>query len=476
MNKHFDRHALLATAALAPNFDKSRTIVRILLDAGATHCQIVGGFVRDLLLGRTSKDIDIEVFGISYATVSQALGERYRVDLVGRSFGVVKIDNEIDVSLPRTESKRGVGHKGFDIEFDPEITPELAAARRAFTINAIALDINGTLIDPYGGEADLERGLIRATTPAFAEDPLRVMRGMQFAARFAFDVDPATVAMCRSLFAEYSTLSRERIWDEWSKWARHSKEPSRGLRFLQACGWLAAFPSLQEMVGTPQDPGWHPEGDVFEHTCYVCDAAACVADRNGLDPDQREILLFSALLHDVGKPTTTIRNKENRWAAPGHASAGGPLAYEFFEQLQGPQQLRDLVVPLVIEHMAHIANPTDQVPTDRQVRRLSTRLSPATMTQWEQLVEADASGRPPLPSRRPAQAWLESADRLNVASSQPAPLLLGRHVLAIGISPGPEVGDILKQAYEAQLDGHFNDANEACDWLRGNYSRRDDTL
>ena len=237
---------------MTSKLDKARAIAQQLRAAGATHCLLVGGYVRDHLLGIESKDLDIEVYGLSYAQIAEALRRHHRVDLVGRSFGVVKVGNEIDISLPRSESKTGVGHTGFAVTVDPKLTPREAAARRDFTINAMAMDFDGKIFDPFGGRVDLGRGLLRATSAAFQEDPLRVLRGMQFAARFGFDMDQETVEMCRGLRHEFQHLSAERIWEEWHKWATKARYPSKGLALLQSTGWTENFPVLHAMAETPQ--------------------------------------------------------------------------------------------------------------------------------------------------------------------------------------------------------------------------------
>ncbi len=444
--------------------DKAKKISELLYQSGARDCLMVGGYVRDRLMGIDSKDIDLEVYGLDYDEIVAALQDHFQVDLVGKSFGIVKIDNAIDVGIPRRENKQGIGHKGFDVKPDPGMSYKEAALRRDFTINSIALSFDDRIIDPYDGQGDIEKGILRATSPAFKEDPLRVLRGMQFAARLGFRMDADTIAMCREVSIEFPTLSKERIWEEWQKWTKGAY-PSRGLTVLQETGWLAQFPELAALPETPQEPQWHPEGDVFLHTGYVCDAAADIAQRENFTVKERTVLLFAALLHDAGKAETTEKGTEGRWVSPGHAEAGVKLAVNFFKSIKAPGWVVELVKPLVAEHMAHMSLPADEPPSDRAVRRLANRLSPANIRLWAALCEADASGRPPLPKNNPVSHWQAVAERLTLERSKPAAILMGRHLMDNGIKPGPHMGAILKSAYEAQLDGRFHDLNGALQWL-----------
>ena len=198
------------------------------------------------------------------------------------------------------------GHKGFEVHFDPDIAPREAASRRDFTINALMFDPRtGEYLDFFGGRKDLEKRLLRHTSAAFVEDPLRVLRGMQFAARFDLTPAPETVELCRSIVQTFPELAVERVGMEWFKWALMSRRPSAGLRFLQTTGWLRHFPEIEALVGTPQDPEWHPEGDVFTHTCHCCDALAELPGWQGANETTRQVLMFAVLAHDFAKPQTT---------------------------------------------------------------------------------------------------------------------------------------------------------------------------
>lgn len=443
---------------------KARAIAKRLTDEGAKHVFFVGGFVRDRLQNKVNKDVDLEVYGLNYAQISHAIGTSFgRVDLVGQQFGIIKVGNDIDVSIPRRENKRGLGHKDFDIFPDPTMTPEEAASRRDFTINSMAMDQNDNIFDPFNGKQDLENKVLRATSPAFREDPLRVLRGMQFAARFDMVMDEDTRTMCADMLHEFDTLSRERIWTEWQKWAK-GQYPLKGLRLLRETEWIRKFPDLAKMVGMPQDPEWHPEGDAWVHTKMVCDAAAEIADREGLESQDREILMFAALCHDLGKAYTTKKNEEGRWISPGHAEEGVPISKNFLKNIMAPAYLLEHVPPLVAEHMVHISF-KDAEPSKRVVRRLANRLAPATFKMWSHVCEADHSGRHPLPKGNPVVQWVEIAAELEVELDKPKPILMGRHLIERGVKPGREMGLVLNDAFEAQLDGEFDTIEGALEWL-----------
>jgi tRNA nucleotidyltransferase (CCA-adding enzyme) len=363
--------------------------------------------------------------------------------------------------VPRRDNKIGKGHKAFAVTLG-DLTPEEAAARRDFTMNSLAYDpFERALIDPYGGVRDLEAGILRHTSAAFAEDPLRVLRGMQFAARFRLRLAPETAELSRSMLPEAAALPIERIFEEWRKWALKGVEPSAGLWVLSETGWIALYPELEAMRDCPQEIEWHPEGDVFTHTGHVCDAAAAIAERDGLGAEERMVLLFAALTHDLGKPATT-EFIDGRLRSRGHAEAGVPLAEALLGRIGAWESITVRVLPLVREHLAHIALPLEP----RAVRRLALRLEPASVEQWGRLVEADHHGRPPLPPEAPAQPYVDLARELAVEQGRPQMILMGRHLLAEGWSPGPAIGQALRAAYEAQIEGAFDTVEGGLEWIK----------
>ncbi|HVS53242.1 MAG TPA: HD domain-containing protein [Opitutaceae bacterium] len=444
--------------------------------------RLVGGGVRDWLLGLAPKDFDVEVGGTDFESLHRALASFGSTDVVGRSFGVIKVRSrasgaEYDFSLPRRESKTGAGHRGFAVASDPALSDADAAARRDFTVNAIAVDpFTGALIDPHGGQRDLAQRVLRHTSAAFVEDPLRVLRAFQLAARFDFTLAPETAALCRSIAASFSELPVERVWGEWQKWAEKAERPSRGLAVLEETGWLQHFPEIAALRGTRQEPEWHPEGDVFTHTQHCLDALVALDEWKASEAPRRRLLMFAVLAHDFGKPATTAyaeRRGAMRWISPGHEAAGGPLAKNFLRRIGAPLELDLPVCALVVHHLAHHHGQTEF--TDTSVRRLARKLAPATIDDLALVMRADANGRPPLrsPEIHARIAELSARARtLQIEDAAPKPILFGRHLIELGLKPGPEFKPILDAAFEAQLDGAFADEAGGVAWLKGHLSSR----
>ena len=253
--------------------------------------------------------------------------------------------------------------------------------------------------------------------------------------------------------------------EEWFKWAQKSTVPSRGLRFLVETGWVEHFPEIAALAGTPQDPEWHPEGDVFTHTGHCLDALVTLPPFQQADATMRVIYALAVLAHDFAKPATTreeLRDGRLRIISPGHEAEGGPLTEKFLDRLAAPNAIRERVLPLVTNHLAHL-----QAITDRSVRRLAKRLEPATIDDLTVVITADQFGRPPRP-RVPSENLLllqQKAAELEVQASAPKPILLGRHLMELGMRPGPAFGQILHAAFDAQLEGTFLDLPKAWIWL-----------
>ena len=436
-------------------------IVKAIVAAGGRP-YLVGGAVRDQLLGVEPHDFDVEVFGLSAEQLTAVLAPFGAVRPVGASFGVLKLragDDEFDFSLPRTENKVGRGHRGFQANFDPMMTPRKAAERRHYTIGSMAIDlVTGERLDFFGGQADLQARILRATSKKFGEDPLRPLIGMQLASRFEMTVEEHTADKCYLLRGEYHDLPKDRIRDEWYKWATKSVKPSCGLVFLYDIGWDALYPELVALEGLEQDPQFHPEGDVFAHTCYAVDEAVRIADREGLTGDDRAVLVFAALCHDFGKVATTKRQGYGRITSYGHDYAGGEPTRRFLTSIGMPSSIIERVVPLVKEHMAHLNS-----STSKSVRRLSVRLAPASIKELLWVIEADHSARPPVLGGLPdnAQAIGNIAEAIGVQLEPPAPIVMGRHLIAWGMQPSPAFKPILDKAFRLQLDGAFKTADEA---------------
>ena len=426
---------------------------------------MVGGAVRDIVLGLPAKDVDVEVFGVPPQTLEREIGAKYAFDACGVSFGVLKIKHlDIDVSLPRRETKRGTGHKGFSVDSDPSLSISEAAERRDFTINALYLDpITGEFADPFGGRDDLSSGMLRHVSAKFSEDPLRVLRGMQFTARFGLSPAPETVELCRTMGME--GLPPERIFEEWRKLLLKGKAISAGLEFLRKTRWLRFFPELERLHGCPQDPSWHPEGDVWRHTCRCLDAFA--AERTGNDVEDL-IVGLAVLCHDFGKPDTTFFDESaGRLRSPGHDEAGVAPTLSFLRRLTAEERILVEVPPLVKCHMQPFSIWKSKAK-DSAVRRLAARVG--RIDRLVRVTRADKAGcgRPqPAAGCEDELRWLEeTARRLEIADSAPKPILQGRDLIAAGLKPSPRFGEILSRAYDAQLSGVFTDSAGAAEWLR----------
>jgi len=427
---------------------------------------LVGGCVRDLCRQQKAKDIDLEIYGLEADALLQLAQTFGHTEEVGKHFGVIKLWTkgiEIDLALPRTETKVASGHRGFDIKSNPQLSPEIASSRRDFTINAMMFDpLNGELLDFHHGQDDLKNNTLRHVSSAFSEDPLRVLRAMQFAARFKLTLAPETALLCSELNAEVKTLPDSRIWCEWQKWA-HAPHPSFGLQALKDSESLPElYPELQALTTCPQDPRWHPEGDAWVHTLQVCDQAALVSKREALNNETCEHLIFAALCHDLGKPSTSFTDEHGNIRSPNHSEAGFEPTASFLSHIAAPKRIAQYVHPLVHDHITHLCGE----PTSRAVRRLAHRLEPASIELWEMLVEADASGRAPSPPSRPALNWLKKAQELSNQKQKTPAIVNGHMLMELGIGSGKSMGVCIKAAYEAQLDGEFNDTTSANQWLK----------
>ena len=437
--------------------DQRRILLRVcnLIREAGGRAWLVGGSVRDSAAGLGTRDLDLEVFGLDADPLRDALAAEFELDLVGRSFGILKLKGTpIDVGLPRRETKLGSGHRGFEVETDPDLTLAEAAARRDYTMNAIYLDpLTDEVEDPFDGVGDLRRGLLRHTSPAFAEDPLRVLRGMQLAARFDLEAAPETIALCRTIDTE--GLARERIFDEWRKLLVLGRVPSRGLQFLQQTGWLRFFPELEALQGVVQDPEHHPEGDVWTHTLHCLDA---FADEQTGDPWEDLVVGLAVLCHDLGKPGTTRQEEDGRIRALGHEQTGLAATSRFLARLTDQRRLEQEILPLVAEHMRP-KQLYQQAASDAAVRRLAARVG--RIDRLVRVARADNFGRPPLPREFPAGDWLlDKAEALDVTVAAPAPLVQGRHLQMLGVEPGPDYGRILERCYQDQLDGHIQNLED----------------
>ena len=422
----------------------------------------VGGWVRDRLLGRDSKDIDLEVYGLEPDRLLDVLEAFGTVNTVGESFTVYKV-GPVDVALPRTESKRGRGHRGFVVTGDPHLPVEDAARRRDFTINAIAWDpFEDEYLDPFDGRGDLDRRVLRVVDPStFGDDSLRVLRAIQLAARFQLTIDETTTRICRATALD--DLPAERIWGEMEKLLLLSEQPSRGFELARELGVIdQLFPELQALVGCDQEPDWHPEGDVWVHTLLVIDQARTRID--DLERPQQVSVMLGAVCHDLGKPATTVFT-DGRIRSRNHEEAGVEPTLALLDRLNvhtmSGYDVRHQVIGLVAQHLKPgMWHKSTSAVGDGAFRRLAKKVDLELLAR---LATSDCLGRPG-PFDCSAMDWfLERARALGVEHAAPPPLLLGRHLLALGLAPGPHVGRILKAVYEQQLDGHVTTVDEGID-------------
>ena len=426
---------------------------------------IVGGWVRDRLLERPNKDIDIEVFGIPADRLRQLLETIGPVNTVGESFTVYKVA-DVDVSLPRVESKIGRGHRAFAVTGDPSLSTREAARRRDFTINAISLDpLTGACVDPFDGQADLARGILRAVDiDTFAEDSLRVLRGIQFAARFNFDLEPRTRQLMKGLALD--DLPAERIWGEIEKLLLQAERPSVGFTLALDLGVIdRLFPELKALVACPQEPEWHPEGDVWVHTLLVIDQARQRID--DLDHPRKVTVMLGAVCHDVGKPPTTAVI-DGRIRSMEHEQAGLEPAGALLDRLNihtiGGFDVRAQVLGIVAHHLKPLAFFKSATPVgDGAFRRLAQKVDLELLAR---VAESDCLGRTGNFDCSGIRWFLERARELGVQHEAPAPILLGRHLLDLGVEPGPRMGIILRQVYERQLDGRVKSIEDGLDAAR----------
>ena len=445
---------------MSTDLERVRDLATAVRDAGG-HALVVGGWVRDRLLDRDSTNIDVEVFGVPSSRLRQLLELFGRVEAVGESFQVYKL-GDIDVSLPRRDSKAGRGHRGFDVVGDPNLSIEEAARRRDFTVNAISWDpLTGEYLDPVGGRSDLANGRLRVVDPAtFPDDSLRVLRAVQVAARFELTLDRTTADLCRTI--PLDDLPAERIWGEIEKLLLLAGQPSIGFALALDLGVVAKlFPELHALAGCPQEPEWHPEGDVWIHTLQVIDRARTRID-DLVRPQQLTVML-GALCHDLGKPVTTAVI-DGRIRSMDHEEQGVPPATALMDRLNvhsiDGYDVRKQVLGITAQHLKPGSwyKARDEVG-DGAFRRLAQKVDLELLAR---VAKSDCEGRHPGRFDCTAMDWfLERARTLGVEHRPPPPILLGRHVLALGIKPGPRVGEILKAVYEQQLDGTIATLEEA---------------
>jgi len=411
----------------------------------------VGGCVRDALLGDDieCKDRDYLVTGIPLADLVVILKKHGYVDQVGRSFGVLKFSPRahdggenitFDVALPRKEISTGSAHRDFDVDFDHSIPIEDDLLRRDFTINAMARDLQtGELIDPFDGQLDLKNHLLKMIKPrCFEEDPLRVLRGVQFASRFDLRIEDETFEAMKRYSDRITTVSPERISEELTKLLTRSKKPSTGFSIMRDIGMLKlVLPELEETIGVTQPGGYHAH-NVFEHLLATVDA---------VKPTLR--LRWAALLHDITKPLTK-QESEDKATFYGHESSGARIASRILGRLRYSNEVIRDVKTLIERHMFVVP------PTDKGLRRLIRKTGVNLIFDLLDLRRADVVGQG---MGNTTEDIDEFEARIRAELDRKPPFSVndleigGKEVMEVfGIPESPKVGDILTHLLELVLD------------------------
>jgi tRNA nucleotidyltransferase (CCA-adding enzyme) len=449
---------------------------------------IVGGWVRDNLLGIQTGDMDIEVFHLPFDTLRKQCRRHGRLITVGAAFAVLKLtlsnSTTVDISIPRRERKTGEGHTSFRIQADPDMTVEEAAQRRDLTINAISMDpFTGMLLDPVQGIRDLKDGMLRHVGSRFSEDPLRVLRVYRFQARFGFEIAPETRGICRSLSKRsvLQTLARERIEDELRTTILQGKKSFtiNALSNMHEDGVIhSLFPELDHLAHIEQDPRFHAEGNVLVHTFMTVAEAASIAHRDNLEPDIAWALCLAALVHDLGKAHTSTVHDNGTITAHGHDKAGRLPAQELLDRITEHAKVKEIALALATNHMRPLQLATAEKVTDSAFQRLAVAVQPASIILLSKLVEADTRASVRGDGSEPEKAHLFLLDRarnLGIDSTPPKPFIQGRdliHLANTGIisaqysKGGPHFSGVLKTLYQLQINGAVSSREDAVAYLR----------
>lgn len=406
----------------------------------------VGGFVRDKILGIENKDLDIEVHGIEPGLFYDILCEAGELLEYGSSFGIYSIKGEnIDIALPRKEHAIGKGHRDFDVDIDPFIGTYGAARRRDFTINAIMEDVlTGEVIDHFSGLDDIERGIVRhIDDAAFIEDPLRVLRAAQFAARFEFEIADDTIEFCKSI--DISTLSRERVEEELKKALCKADKPSIFFESLRKMEQLDIwFPELEQMIGLEQDPIYHPEGDVWIHTMEVIDRAASFRSK----ASNSYAFMLLALTHDLGKVITTEK-VDGRIHAYKHEILGIPTVETFLRRITNEKEIIDYVLNMVPLHMKPNVVSFSKPKVKSTNRMFDEAIAP------EDLIWFAKSDKPVVAGTVEFDGDSDFIiERFRIfEETMSKPYVMGRDLIEAGLEPGEHFNELLEYAHKLRLAG-----------------------
>ena len=431
------------------NNEKNHNMAKRLAEAVRTHggtAYYVGGYVRDKLLHIENKDIDIEVHGIDAITLADildALGERIAI---GESFGIFTLKGyDIDVALPRKERAIGKGHRDFETFTDPFIGTYEAAKRRDFTVGALMMDVlTEEITDHFGGIDDLNQGILRhVCAQTFTEDPLRVLRLAQFAARFGFVPADETLALCRTM--HLSHLSRERVWEELRKALLKAPRPSVFFEILRRADQLEPwFSEVKALIGVEQNPDYHAEGDVFTHTMMVLDEAA----KYRADTSDPFAFMLTALCHDFGK-TVCTRVIDGKLCSRNHETIGLPLIEQFLKRITNETKIISYVINLTEHHMRPNALAAFGSSVKATNKMFDSVGAPKDLFYF---AKADHFGRIcAAPSLFHEDFLLE---RLRIYEDvMREPYVMGKDLIDAGLKAGPSFSLLLAHAHKLRLAG-----------------------
>ena len=452
---------------------------------------LVGGYVRDSLLGVEPKDIDVEVIGCTINQLEEIISWHGKVDSIGKSFGILKFKSgniDVDFSVPRKENKIGTNHRDFKVLLEP-MTAKEAAERRDFSWNSLAFDpIKNELLDFFNGKEDLNNRILRHTSDKFTEDPLRIFRAMQFQSRFGMTIHPDTFLKMDSMNSDIKDLSKERISEEFMKWAIKGNHPELIFDFIDrsSIGWF--LPELAILKNIPQDHIFHPEGTVDIHTKLCLKHIIKICERENITGEDKAVLVFTILLHDIGKAITTEsifveKHKRIVIASRNHEEAGAELALIVLQRIGIKQSLIDRIIPLIRHHLAHInlLGVKSEKGKITSLLKLSRKLKPSTIKELLFVIEADHFGRGILNenvakeinfldnAKKEIEDILKLATSLNVVNNERTTILMGRHLIELGFTPSIFFGEILRKANDAQDNLEFTDIEEAKEWVMKNF-------
>lgn len=459
-------------------------------DMDPPRALIVGGFIRDALLGLHPKDLDIEVYGMEQDDLLDLLRRTFRcsINLVGESYGVIKVPLahglDLDVSVPRTDSIPSSAVNAPPVSKNPWMTVREAARRRDFTMNTLAADpLTGEIIDSFGAIDDLNDRLLRATDrERFQDDALRVYRGVQFAARMGLEVEDETFLLMREMVerGDLKTQSAQRRLGEWAKLLLKAKRPSIGLTLMRELGMTELhYPQLHALIGVPQDPEWHPEGDVWIHTLMVVDAAAQIIRREAgtLSKDEQLAVMMGVVCHDFGKPETT-EEEGGHIRSRGHEEKGVEPTKAFLKGLRAPHALVDAAAVIAGQHLkpgvfyrAHQAGALNEKQYRNILRKLVKNLGTVSWRVLLAASEADFRGRD-LPgvatdAYLPGELFAHTVEAHGLDREAKKPLLQGRDLEAIfDLEPGRQMGTLIRYVEKMRDEGQIETKEEAVALVR----------